>query len=256
MSLTLNMVGGGGGGLSATDALLRVQAPAGSTVTITKGTITKTDNGHENASNPLFYDYYFIIHQSQFDSVNAWTVTATKGSFTWSDTVVVNNSDEYNVTFNILILYDSGDEYTTLTGGWSFNNNNLGTTSLTKNADNMVLYCSQPSGASANACAYTANAIDTSGYTTINCAYDLVLNQSSSQPDHGNLALRTTVPTNGGWNGSYAFTANLAYGTSQTGSCNIATATAPLYVALREWANPGSGMAKEVTLTIYRIWLE
>ena len=96
MSLTLNMVGGGGG-LKATDALLRVQAPANSTVTITKGTVTKTDLGHENADDHEVYDYYFIIHQSQFDSVNPWTVTATLGGDSASDTIIINAADEYDM---------------------------------------------------------------------------------------------------------------------------------------------------------------
>ena len=52
------------GGLSASDALLRVQAPAGSTVTITKGTVTKSATGHENAEDHSVYDYYFVIHES------------------------------------------------------------------------------------------------------------------------------------------------------------------------------------------------
>lgn len=99
MSLVFNMVGGGGdGGLLPTDAILRVQAPAGSTVTITKGAATKTDLGHENANNPSIYDYYFIIHASQFDST-AWTVTATLGSDSATKTIVINAADEYDLAF-------------------------------------------------------------------------------------------------------------------------------------------------------------
>ena len=100
MSLTLNMVGGGGGGLTATDALLRVQAPAGSTVTITKGSTTKTDQGHENANDNTVYDYYFIIHASQFDSINPWSVSATaEYGVTNTGTIVIDMPDEYNLTF-------------------------------------------------------------------------------------------------------------------------------------------------------------
>lgn len=99
---------GGGGGLQDTDALLRVQAPAGSVVTITKGGMTKTDHGHENADDNSVYDYYFIIHQSQFDSVNPWTVTATLGTQTKSDTVVIDMADEYDVilTYQFYFIKD------------------------------------------------------------------------------------------------------------------------------------------------------
>ena len=108
MSLTLNMVGGGGGGLSATDALLRVQAPAGSTVTISKGGTTKTDQGHENAEDTSLYDYYFIIHQSQFDSTTPWTVTATLGADSASDTVIIGSNKEYylELSYTLWIIKD------------------------------------------------------------------------------------------------------------------------------------------------------
>jgi len=91
---------GGGGSLSATDAILRVIAPAGSTVTISKGAVSKSDQGHENASDTSLYDYYFIIHASQFDSVNPWTVTATLGSDTASATVIIDSADEYDVVLD------------------------------------------------------------------------------------------------------------------------------------------------------------
>ena len=88
---------GGGGSIKGTDAILRVIAPAGSTVTISKGGVSKSDLGHENASDPTLYDYYFVIHQSQFDGVNPWTVTATLGGDTETDTIIINSADEYDV---------------------------------------------------------------------------------------------------------------------------------------------------------------
>lgn len=100
---------GGGGSLKATDAILRVQAPAGSTVTISKGGVTKSDAGHENADDHTVYDYYFIIHQSQFDSINPWTVTATDGTETASDTIIIDSADEYDVYLEYTFyLFKSG----------------------------------------------------------------------------------------------------------------------------------------------------
>ena len=99
----LNMVGGGSGGLKSTDAILRVIAPAGSTVTISKGTVSKSDQGHENASDTSLYDYYFIIHASQFDSVNPWTVTGTLGSDTAIKTIIIDSADEYDVLMEYLV---------------------------------------------------------------------------------------------------------------------------------------------------------
>ena len=113
--------GGAGGGeiILPTDAILRVIAPAGSTVTISKGAVIKSDGGHENADDNTLYDYYFIIHASQFDSVNPWTVTATLGAQTASTTVIVDAANEYGAILSYgIFLWDNGDECTAITGGW------------------------------------------------------------------------------------------------------------------------------------------
>lgn len=103
MSITLNMVGGGSAELEATDAVLRVQAPAGAIVTISKGTTTKSDAGHENADDSSVYDYYFIIHQSQFDSVDPWTAVASLNGKTASKTIIINIADEYDLVLDELL---------------------------------------------------------------------------------------------------------------------------------------------------------
>lgn len=111
-----NMVGGGGS-LSATDAILRVIAPAGSTVTISKGAVSKSDAGHENHDDATLYDYYFIIHASQFDSVNPWTVTATLGTQSISDTVIIDSADEYGLvlSYTLWLVRDGVSEFGTIT---------------------------------------------------------------------------------------------------------------------------------------------
>lgn len=117
MSLVFNMVGGGSGGFSATDAVLHVQAPAGSTATISKGGTTKSDAGHENADNSSIYDYYFAIKASQFDSVNPWTVTATLGNYTASDTIIIDSADGYDLAldYTLWLIRDGSSEFGTIT---------------------------------------------------------------------------------------------------------------------------------------------
>lgn len=165
MSLTLNMVGGGGGGLSSTDALLRVQAPAGSTVTITKGSTTKTDQGHENADDNTVYDYYFIIHQSQFDSTTPWTVTATLGDKSATKTVTINAASEYDLSLRYrLYLYNRGVIETDITGGLSNSGYVYDGQSLaaaTFNTDNIYFSSSVPRGVG------TVNNIDLTEYRTL-----------------------------------------------------------------------------------------
>lgn len=121
MSLTINMVGGGGGSsIKATDAVIRVQAPAGSTVTASKtGYTTKTGIGFVNADNTSVSDYYIFIKQSEFNST-AWTVTATLSGQSSTGSIVVNSSKEFGVVLDYLVpstyqkvtyLQSSGTQY-------------------------------------------------------------------------------------------------------------------------------------------------
>ena len=115
--MIFNMVGGGSGGLKATDAILRVIAPAESTVTIAKSGVSKSDGGHENALDNTLYDYYFIIHASQFDSSNPWTVTATLGTQTISDTIIINAANEYDLSlsYTLWLINDGVSQFGTIT---------------------------------------------------------------------------------------------------------------------------------------------
>lgn len=164
---TTNAVGSGGS-LQATDAILRVVAPAGSTVTISKGGVSKSDLGHENADDNTLYDYYFIIHQSQFDSINAWTITATDGVDTATDTIIINAADEYDVVLlYTFYLYNSGNEYTSLTGGFEYLailGGSYTEVAPVKNASSIRL---APSGSSKQSSAVTVNGIDLTDYSTL-----------------------------------------------------------------------------------------
>ena len=97
-----NCSAGGGGGLPDNAAILRVMAPTGSTVTLARGAVTKSSTGHTNADDASQNDYYFIIPQTAFSS-SPWTVTATYGAKTDTQTVVIEAADEYD----LLLSYDS-----------------------------------------------------------------------------------------------------------------------------------------------------
>lgn len=116
--MIFNMVGGGGGGLKATDAVLIVTVPTGSTVTATKGGVTLTPTiWVQNADNTLD-TAIFSIKASTFDA-NAWTVTATLGTDSASNTVVINEAKEYELLLSYYTrLFDNGDECVAVTGGW------------------------------------------------------------------------------------------------------------------------------------------
>ena len=94
--MIFNMVGGGGGSLKNTDAVLIVSVPTGSTVTATKGGVTITPTiWVQNADNTLD-TAIFSVKASTFDS-NTWTVTATLGASSASTTVIIDSAKEYEL---------------------------------------------------------------------------------------------------------------------------------------------------------------
>lgn len=117
------MVGGAGGaGLKDTDAVLVVTVPTGSSVTATKGGVTLTPTMWVTDADPTLDCAIFSIKSSLFDAANPWTVTATLGTGTASDTVIIDSNKQYDVgpIRYPLVLYDSGNQYVDVTGGWEF----------------------------------------------------------------------------------------------------------------------------------------
>lgn len=90
----LTLGGGSGGGPSASDAILLVTAPAGSTVTAAKGGVTLTPTMWVSADDPTLETALFVIGPGLFDSA-AWTITASSGSDTATDTVIINSAAQY-----------------------------------------------------------------------------------------------------------------------------------------------------------------
>ena len=123
MSLTFNMVGGGGGGkLKNTDAVLIVTVPTGSTVTATKGGVTLTPTMWVKAADASLDCAIFSVPASKFDSTTPWTITAMDGTNTASTTVLITTNKEYEVTLSFaLFIYDAGDQCSSTTGGWNGN---------------------------------------------------------------------------------------------------------------------------------------
>lgn len=108
---------------SSSDAILIVTVPTGSTVTMTKGGVTLTPTMWVQAADPTFDCALFVIAPSMFDAVNAWTVTATRGTESAATTVLINSNMQYAIKlFYSVIYFDNGDQNTALTGGWTSNN--------------------------------------------------------------------------------------------------------------------------------------
>lgn len=91
---------GGGGGPSASDAILTVTAPAGATVTATKGGTSLTPTLWTAAADATQECALFVIPAAQFDSSTPWTVTATSGTATASGTVTIDSNKQYDLTLD------------------------------------------------------------------------------------------------------------------------------------------------------------
>ena len=96
-------VSGGGSGPSASDAILTVTVPTGSTVTMTKGGLSLTPTMWVQAADNTLDCALFVIAPSLFDSQNAWTVTATLSGDTASDTVTIDSNEQYDVVLSYRI---------------------------------------------------------------------------------------------------------------------------------------------------------
>ena len=184
MSLTLNMVGGGGGGLSSNDALLAVTVPTGSSVTASKGGAILTPTiWTKNADNTLDVAI-FIIHQSQFDSVNAWTVTATDGTSTKSKTIIIDSADEYDITivYRIYLIKNGVQQVEFYKSGGTL-------------TDNEGTYCAFNSGGNVAVIARPQSAIDITDYSSL--VFTLYDSSSRSWPTSNcpSCGVGSTAPT-------------------------------------------------------------
>lgn len=138
MSLVLNMVGGtGGAGLKDTDAVLIVTVPTGSTVTATKGGTTLTPTMWVKAADQTLDCAIFSIPASQFDATTPWTITATDGTDTASDTVLITTNKEYEIVLSYAYyFYKNGTSYNGFSPTSTFRNSIF---TITENASTIGL---------------------------------------------------------------------------------------------------------------------
>ena len=120
MSLVFNMVGGssgGGSGPSASDAILTVTVPTGSTVTAVKGGVTLTPTMWVQAADATLDCALFVIAPAQFDATVPWTVTATLSTESATATVLIDSNKQYEaeITFKTWLFRNGAAE--SLTGG-------------------------------------------------------------------------------------------------------------------------------------------
>lgn len=189
--------GGSGGSLSASDAILVVTVPTGSTVTATKGGVTLTPTIWVTAADPTLDCAIFSIKPSLFDAQTPWTVTATLGTDTASNTVVIDSNKEYNLTLSFSInLYRTGVLDSRVIGQKVFGGN--GTVSLT-NENNVLTAYNHYSSGNAAVTAYfgTDSAVDITSFDAIHLIVNnVILGRSAPK-----IGLLSSIPATdfGSW---------------------------------------------------------
>ena len=138
-------------------AVIAVTYPEGSVCTCVSG--TKTLKARDTSGKALFNV-----------TVGEWTVSCTDGSSTVSKSVTITATgqvESVKLSYD-LILYDSGEEYSDITGGWSgfacYSGTSKGT--FTKNSSSIYIKSNGSKGAQSIAAA-PANKIDITDISTL-----------------------------------------------------------------------------------------
>lgn len=130
-------------------ALIIVTYPEGNTCTCSNG--TKTLKAKNTSGRWIF----------SVPSIGTWTVSVTNGTDTITKTVEITaegQSEDVKMSFWDGALYDAGNQYTDITGGWKTIKGKV-----TFNEDSITISAAE----SSEAIVGTTNAIDLSGFTTL-----------------------------------------------------------------------------------------
>lgn len=142
----------GAGSGSKLFALIIVTYPEGSTCTCSSG--TKTLKAKNTSGRWIF----------SVPSIGTWTVSITNGTDTVTKEVEITaegQSEDVKMSYWDGTLYNAGDQYTEITGGWE----KVGTTgTVTFNDTNINLVATSQY---ANPTVSTVNAVDLSSFTTL-----------------------------------------------------------------------------------------
>lgn len=223
---------GGSGGFSPADALIHVNAPLGSTVEFEKNGVIVAAilpaDAFPNVDGESA-DYYYPVKSANYDT---WTVTAIIGGETISELITIDSNEQYDVVFPVWNgeLYDSGNLFTYVTGGWSAS---LSASTVTFNSDSIRMN-------GGVAVVATELKVDLSGWSYIKMF-------SNTIASGGNLkfGIANSRPTDD----TSAFLYKVEYSASgeYTSVLDVSSYNASYYIAASVYNR---------TYDIYKIWLE
>lgn len=228
-----------GGGFSNTDALLHINAPTGSTVTLSKGGVTvkvlTSSDAFPNVDG-VTSDYYYSVTSANYGT---WTISISLNGDTVSDTVSVSETRQYDVIIDYKhYIFRSGVgqvlPFTSSVDG----------TNVTVTIGTEYINIVKTSDSYSRCLVRTTNKVDISDYSTLSIRF-ILTNRYSYGPEFG-------IATNAGSPGtkpSYVVSTGTITDTSsgvRTTTLNISSYSSTYYVSW--W---GSGSAK-----IYDIYME
>jgi len=231
---------------------------------------------------PSTVSYWLIDGIRDFGT---WTVTATNGTRTATQDVLVDVITEYEIKMVYrLYLYNEGDECEDVTGGWATGTfcNSSGSYTWTnrngvKNSDNLLLEMPYHSGAIDLCAFFTQTKVDFSAYSSINIEYSANLAVAVINFPHFTLRFYDTIPVPNGTSmlgGSIAITektrdadTNIVVDETKGYVAENAIASAPLPPVAVPFTSPGylsaylcwawpQNTCGKSTLNIKKIWLE
>lgn len=255
MSLVLNVSGGGSGTIQSTDAIIRVVAPYGSSVSVTISGSTKTLTPVSIADDQSSSCYYDIIKPTAFGTA---TVIASLGTDSLTQSVSVSAAGEYTVTVSYWNgqLYVSGNQYTAHTGGWASKNVKAAVSEQYINAvyptldlsgSTMIASISSSGGANNSGSVLTVGTIDLTDYDTIT----YVVNHAYPNNRRGVTYYVTSVNTSGG-SDFVSAAEEVSYDAGdQTITLDVSSLSGEYYVGFNLLA--GSSTTGGVTVTVTSI---
>lgn len=160
-------------------ATINVTYPAGSTCTCTKGGTTFTASDTSGS-------YTFTV-----PSTGTWTVSCTDGDKSKSKDVSITEDGQSETVLLAygLTLFDNGEQYASITGGWQGTGNNEKNT-IYEIGDTLRIR-SISSSYRGMVSVYTEDLIDLSGYTTLN--FDVI--SSTTSGESWTLGVTASTPT-------------------------------------------------------------
>ena len=233
-----NMSGGGAGKLFAA---IGVTYPVGSILTCTNGTktLTATPKSEDNI------EWVFAIPEA-----GTWTVTATNGTNTKSQSVSITTEGQWEsvVLSYALMLFDGGDN-TAVTGGWGIKGHNVPNISKITVGTELYVTITGTSGAVYKVWPiYPINTIDLSGHSTMKVNVKSLSNTNKVF----SLAILTDIEINQGFASGDPLAQTYITGTGEF-SLDISKIKGKYYPCIVGELNGGGASAN---MTATKVWLE